>query len=379
MRRIRVLIIDDSVVIRKILGDALAADPDIEVAGLAANGRIGLAKIAQVNPDAVTLDVEMPEMDGLATIREIRKVWPRLPVVMFSTLCERGAAATIEALSRGASDYVTKPSNVGSVNEAIRRITTDLSTKLKALCSTKVASPATASRPSALPSPSTRTPIPPLSFMHPAAGRGMPTLLAIGSSTGGPVALADVIGGLQAGLPVPTVITQHMPPMFTRLLAERLRTTSSLRVSEAVHGQPAEPGCVYVAPGDHHMRVVRTDAGGLKLMLDQGPPENSCRPAVDVMFRSAAEACGAGVLGVVLTGMGQDGMLGARRIVEAGGTVLAQDEATSVVWGMPGAVVREGLAEKALPLGDIALEICRRFTPSAASGVAPGVALRKGA
>lgn len=377
MRRIRVLIIDDSVVIRKILGDALATDPEIEVAGLAANGRIGLAKIAQVNPDAVTLDVEMPEMDGLATIREIRKVWPRLPVVMFSTLCERGAAATIEALSRGASDYVTKPSNVGSVNEAIRRITTDLTTKLKALCGPKLSPPAPVVRPAAL--PPVRPVAPPPSFVHPAAGRGMPSLLAIGSSTGGPVALAEVIGGLRNALPVPTVITQHMPPMFTRLLADRLSNTSSLRVTEAVHGQTAEAGCVYVAPGDYHMRVVRGDAGGLKLLLDQGPPENSCRPAVDVMFRSAADACGAGVLGVVLTGMGQDGMLGARRIVEAGGSVLAQDEATSVVWGMPGAVVREGLAEKTLPLGDIALEICRRFTPSASLTVAPGVALRKGA
>ncbi|HEX8916105.1 MAG TPA: CheB methylesterase domain-containing protein, partial [Humisphaera sp.] len=197
-------------------------------------------------------------------------------------------------------------------------------------------------------------------------------ILAIGSSTGGPAALSTVVPALSAGLPVPVVITQHMPPMFTRLLADRLNAVGPLPASEAVDGEPAEPGRVYVAPGGRHLKVV-ADAGRpgrLRLRLDDGPPENSCRPAVDVMFRTAADACGSGVLAVVLTGMGQDGMLGGRRVVDAGGRVIAQDQATSVVWGMPGAVVRDGLADRVLPLADVAAEVNRRVA-RATGGPAP--------
>jgi two-component system chemotaxis response regulator CheB len=378
IRKLRVLVCDDSVVVRRILTDVIGADPELEVAGVAANGKIALAKIAQVQPDVVTLDVEMPEMDGLEAVREIRKTHPRLPVIMFSTLTERGAEATIEALTRGASDYVAKPSNVGSVGEAIRRISTDLIGKIKALCgrdvarhgvglATRQAPTPAAVRPGSAGDPA--APPPPRPPPRPAWGAtAAPVkLLAVGASTGGPVALAAVLGKLRADFPVPVVVTQHMPPMFTRLLAERLSACTPVRFAEGKAGERLEPGRGYVAPGDFHMSVVRDPAGHLRLALDQGPQENSCRPAVDALFRSAAAAVGPGVLSVVLTGMGQDGMVGARHVVSAGGQVVAQDEATSVVWGMPGAVVREGLASRVLPLDQIAAELNRRVPQARAA------------
>lgn len=355
MRRIRVLIIDDSVVIRRILGDVIAADPSLEVVGAAANGRIGLQMVTQLNPDVVTMDVEMPEMDGLTTVRELRKTHRRLPVIMFSTLTERGASTTLDALSAGASDYVTKPSNVGNVGEAIRRISIDLIGKIKALCGMK-ASPAAAA---ALPALRPVRPKPLVGGTTGTAGTTFVRLLAVGSSTGGPVALASFIGGLEANFPVPVIITQHMPPMFTRMLAERLSLGGKLKVKEGAAGDILQPGHGYVAPGDYHMTVHRQD-GQFRIALNQQPPENSCRPAVDVMFRSAAEGFGAGVLGVVLTGMGQDGMLGARQIREGGGEMIVQDEATSVVWGMPGAIARDGSADVILPLDQIADAVNRR-------------------
>ncbi|QOV88117.1 protein-glutamate methylesterase/protein-glutamine glutaminase [Humisphaera borealis] len=354
MRRIRVLIIDDSVVIRRILGDVIASDPSLEVVGAAANGRIGLQMIGQVSPDIVTMDVEMPEMDGLTTVRELRKTHRRLPVIMFSTLTERGASTTLDALSAGASDYVTKPSNVGNVGEAIRRISTELVGKIKGICGMQT--PAVAAVPPR-PRPIVRPPS--ASDTLKPTGPSAVRLLAVGCSTGGPVALATFIGGLEANFPVPVIITQHMPPMFTRMLADRLSIGGKLKVKEGAAGDILQAGHGYVAPGDYHMRIERHEAG-FRVALNQEPPENSCRPAVDVMFRSVAATHGAGVLGVVLTGMGQDGMLGARQIRDAGGEMLVQDEATSVVWGMPGAVARDGSADAVLPLDQIADAVNRR-------------------
>jgi len=349
--KIRVLIVDDAVVIRRIVSDVLAGDPGIEVAGAAANGKIALAKIPQVNPDLVTMDVEMPEMDGLAALAEIRKLYPRLPVVMFSTLTSRGASAALDALAAGANDYVTKPSNVGNVQEAMQRIREELIPKIKGLCR-KHTDPVTAANSIHVSPPTTRA----LSAMKPS---GRVEVVVIGISTGGPNALAEVIQALPRDLPVPVLVVQHMPPVFTRVLAERLNQKSQVSVKEAQDSEEVLPSTVYIAPGDYHM-TLQHKMSRLLIGLNQGMPENSCRPAVDVLFRSAAAVLGGSVLGVVMTGMGQDGLRGSEAIREAGGCVIAQDEATSVVWGMPGFVAKAALAAQLVPLPQIALAIARR-------------------
>src|SRR5688572_11164863 len=382
------------------LTDVLSAEADIEVSGVAANGKIALQKIAQGLPDVVTLDVEMPEMDGLATLREIRKTWPKLPVIMFSTLTERGAAATLDALALGASDYVTKPANVGSVTAAIAKIREELVPKVRALSGATPPSaaptPASAAAPAATIKPGTASTAPARSlngmtwasaalasggarpgpsFTATSAasriGAERPAIVAIGVSTGGPNALAALVPALPGDFPVSVVIVQHMPPMFTRLLAERLNMQSKLKVVEGQAGMALQAGTVYIAPGDFHMELQASGTSVL-VRLVQTPPENSCRPAVDVLFRSVARTYGGRVLGVILTGMGQDGLRGCETIHEAGGRVVVQDEATSIVWGMPGFVARAGLAEKVLPLDTIAAEIARRagapLVPGATSG-----------
>jgi two-component system, chemotaxis family, protein-glutamate methylesterase/glutaminase len=349
MPPIRVLIVDDSVVVRKVLAEVLASIPSVEVAGTASNGAVALAKIPQVNPDVITLDIEMPGMDGLQTLAEIRKQYPKLPVVMCSTLTERGASVTLEALARGASDYVTKPSNSENLSAAREQIKLDLGAKILALGTRSVP------RSSVLRAP------PPV-----VQGEGQRIdILAIGTSTGGPNALAEMVPGLPGNFPVPVVVVQHMPPVFTRLLAERLNARSPLSVHEAVAGARLEPGHVWVAPGNYHMTVVRK---GREVVLDlnQDPPENSCRPAVDVLFRSVAHTYASHSLAVVMTGMGSDGTRGARSIHDAGGQILVQDEATSVVWGMPGSVAGLGLADQIRPLKQIAPEVVRRVTSSIA-------------
>lgn len=349
MPKIRVLIVDDAVVMRRLIGEALGRDPDIEVVGAAAHGLIALAKIPQVNPDVITLDVEMPEMDGLTTLREIRKLYPKLPVIMFSTLTERGAVQTIEALAAGATDYVTKPANVGSIGLSVQRLEEELAPKIKLHGRRVVAgSPA-------------MPPRPPLSGSLPRIPVvAQPIeLICLGTSTGGPNALAEIFHSIPRPLPVPILIVQHMPVVFTRLLAERLDKLGAVRFCEGAEGQAVEPGCAYVAPGGRHLELVRV-AGGLRLHLQDAPPENSCRPAVDVLFRSVASVCGRHALAVVLTGMGQDGLHGCRALHEQHAQILAQDEATSVVWGMPGYVAQAGLADRVVPLDEMAPEICRR-------------------
>lgn len=347
MLPIRVLIVDDSVVVRKLLGDALGASREVAVAGTASSGAIALAKIPQLNPDVITLDVEMPGLNGIETLAEIRKLYPRLPVIMFSTLTERGAAVTLEALSLGASDYLTKPTNSKSLAAAIEQVRTGLIEKIVGL----VRRPAVAV-----------APVPPAkrAFLE----RRI-EVLAIGTSTGGPNALAAVIPQLPRDFPIPTVVVQHMPPLFTRLLAERLHAQSQLAVREAEADQPVEPGQVWIARGDYHLAVRRMGTG-VVLKLNQEAPENSCRPAVDVLFRSVAETFGANVLAVVMTGMGSDGARGAAHVRQSGGEVLIQDESTSVVWGMPGAVASAGLADQICPLPEISQEIVRRVKASRA-------------
>jgi two-component system, chemotaxis family, protein-glutamate methylesterase/glutaminase len=351
MTGIRVLVVDDSVVIRKVLCEALAADPEIEVVGSAADGHIALSKIAALSPDLITLDVEMPVMPGIETLVAIRKLYPKLPVIMFSTLTERGAAITLEALSLGASDYLTKPGDSGSLEETRARIQAELIPKVKMLCWRRTeAKPALAAVKA------------PLRLVAPARRPGFAghiELVAIGASTGGPNALTEVLRGLSGEFPVPIVVVQHMPPFFTRLLAERLNKHSAIRIREGEAGSELKPGEAWIAPGDFHMRVVREGKTG-RLVMSQEPPQNSCRPAVDVLFDSVAQAYRANTLAVVLTGMGSDGVKGSQRIRDAGGQVIVQDEASSVVWGMPGQVAAAGLAEAVLPLDEIAEEIERR-------------------
>ena len=359
MDKIRVFIVDDSAVIRRLLSDLLKEDPHIEVIGMAANGELALPKIQQLHPDLVTLDMEMTVMDGIETLKALRKSQPKLPVIMFSTLTERGSSATMDALSLGASDYVTKPANVGSVIEGMGRIREELIPKIKALCASKFTAPTPQPSP---PRPEFRSTRP---VRRSAQGGGI-EILAIGVSTGGPNALAELMPALGKNFPVPVVVVQHMPPLFTRLLADRLGAISGFKCREGAEGELLRPGQLWVAPGGFHMVTERV-RDGVMLHLHDEKPENSCRPAVDVLFRSVAKCYGAGVLSVVLTGMGQDGLKGCEAVSAAGGQILVQDEASSVVWGMPGAVSNAGLAEKVLPLSELGPEILRRLQSAPSS------------
>jgi len=401
---IRVLVVDDSVVIRKLLTTTLGEVAGLEVVATAALGKIALAKIPQCHPDVVILDLEMPEMDGIETLRRIRKDAPRLPVIMFSTRTERGAAATIDALTAGASDYVAKPSNVGSVLLAMARVREELVPKIIALTAgrtgavpdlppnpfvtARLAAPlaprppavATATaptsplaliggaRPTSQPMARSRTTDNPLVLdgpirLRPPGGPRPPVeIVAIGASTGGPNALAVMLAQIPAAFPVPIVIVQHMLASFTRHFADRLAAQCQIKIVEASPGELLAPGCAYIARGDYHL-VVERKAGRAQLAINQDPLENFCRPAVDVLFRSVAHCYGAGALALVLTGMGHDGLHGSIAIREAGGDVIVQDEASSVVWGMPGFIARAGLASQVLALDQISGELRRRVVP----------------
>ncbi|MEV0570655.1 chemotaxis response regulator protein-glutamate methylesterase [Dactylosporangium sp. NPDC050588] len=387
---ISVLVVDDSVVVRRLITDALSDDPEIRVVGTAPNGKVALTKIEQLRPDLVTLDIEMPIMDGLETLRAIRALYARLPVIMFSTLTAAGATATLDALSAGASDYVTKPANVGSVAESIRSVREQIIPRIHALCggrrtalaparppigigpnigpNTRVFGAGTAVAPplarpggNALPTV-TRPPAtaPPTSAPVRTAPRSdRVEVVTIGCSTGGPDALTTVVRALPANLPVPVVVVQHMPPVFTKMFADRLDRTAALTVVEATGDMAVRPGTVYIAPGDFHLEVHRRGTEVIT-KLNTGPPENFCRPAVDVLFRSVARTYGGATLAIILTGMGQDGKRGAEQLRTTGAEIVVQDEATSVVWGMPGAVATAGLAHAVLPLGEIAQHLISR-------------------
>jgi two-component system chemotaxis response regulator CheB len=345
MAKTRVLVVDDAVLVRKIISDALSQDPELEVVGSAANGAIALQKLDQLAPDVVTLDVEMPEMDGIETLKRMRAARPQLPVIMVSALTERGGTVTLDALSLGAADYITKPSG-SSGKEAFAD---QLRQKIHSLTRTRLRSAASPAQPT----PPAMTPT------KARAGSAEPPLvLAIGVSTGGPNALAELLPTLPASFPVPILITQHMPPLFTRLLAERLSKKCSLPAVEAEEGMLLKAGTIYIAPGDFHMEVY-TRADEHKITLTQSPAENSCRPAVDVMLRSLVGVFKDRILCVILTGMGSDGLKGATLVKQAGGRVIAQDEKSSVVWGMPGVVVNAGLADKVLSLEELGPELVR--------------------
>jgi two-component system chemotaxis response regulator CheB len=350
----RILVVDDSALMRRLLSRALEGQADFVVDGTAADGQAALVAIERRPPDLVTLDVEMPQLDGLATLAQIRQRWPRLPVIMCSTLTANGAAVTLDALARGASDYIAKPTSASSLDANLKAFGGELSRKIRALLRLREpAGPLAAAAPA--PPPAAPPPRPRR------AGHHRPRLLAIGASTGGPNALAEVLRHLPASLPVPVVVAQHMPPVFTRMLAERLDGICKLAVREGQDGAALLPGTVWLAPGDHHMRIEQRDGRPL-LRLDQEPPVNFCRPAVDPLLQSAGDCYGAEVLALILTGMGRDGQQGCRQLYALGASVYVQDEASSVVWGMPGAVAQAGLAQRILPLADIGPAVVTRLT-----------------
>ena len=353
MRKIRVFIIDDAAAMRRLISEALAADAELEIAGSAENGRVALERIAHARPDVLVLDLEMPVMGGLEMLAELRRVHPRLPVIVFSSDTRPGAEATLDALWLGAGDYVTK-SKTHSPAQAVRHIHAELVPRIKALCAARLASEPPAPRRGA----AARPVAPPV---RPRGPRSGPIhLIAIGASTGGPNALGALLPALGHELAVPIVIVQHMPPLFTRFLAERLSAKGGPPVREAVDGDGLAPGFAWIAPGDWHMRL-ENSASTVRIRLDRGAHVHSCRPSVDVLFESVADVFGSGVLGVVLTGMGQDGLRGCERLVAAGSRVLVQDEASSVVWGMPGMVARANLADRVLPLDQLGNEILQRI------------------
>jgi two-component system chemotaxis response regulator CheB len=345
--KIRVMVADDSAIVRGLASRWLGAEADFEIVGMALNGRDAVRMATQTRPDVIVLDVEMPELDGLGAIPEILKAVPGVRILMASTLTHRNAEVTIKAMSLGAADYLPKP-QTGKIGgaEDFRR---DLVARVRALGGARHR---ITHRPAAAPPP---RPVTPNAVPRPVrAGPAIiPEVVVLASSTGGPQALQAVATGLAKRLTQPLLIVQHMPPMFTTILAEHLTKAAGVPCEEAKDGMPVRGGRVYIAPGDFHMRLARKH-GALTLALDQSAPVNFCRPAADPLFMSAVEACGAAVLGVVLTGMGSDGKRGCEAIVAKGGSVLVQDEATSVVWGMPGAVVNAGVPATVRPLPEIA-------------------------
>jgi len=355
--RIRVLVVDDSVVIRRLVTHALEEDPELQVVGVAANGSIALQRIPQLTPDVLTLDIEMPEMNGLETLRRVRRDYPHLRVIMFSTLTERGADVTLEALTLGADDYVTKASNEVSLDRSITHLREELVPKIKQFFrrggQNRAPARTETTQLPAVSRPEGSKPVLPTTKMR-------PRVIVIGVSTGGPAALARILPQFSAGFRLPILVVQHMPALFTRFLAERLCTSCLLPVEEASQGQRVDAGKVLIAPGDFHLKVAWRGAE-VHVQLDQSPPQNFCRPAVDALFSSIADVYGGAVIAVVLTGMGHDGLRGAEILKARGATILAQDEASSVVWGMPGAVVNSGLADRVLPLDQVVPEILRKL------------------
>lgn len=370
VRPARILIVDDSAVMRAVLRRAITSDKRIEVVATAANGAFALRILESFRPDLVLLDVEMPVMDGLCTLKQMRATGWLTPVIMCSSLTHRGARVTIEALASGASDYVAKPLGHSSREAGAEALAQDLIPRILALTgATSAQNNFEPAHPSLLPHANylsdAAISVP---RQHQPASFASPVVLMIGVSTGGPAALEVVLSALPSKFPLPVLIVQHMPELFTKMLAERLNDRCALRVSEAVTGEPVQPGRVYIAKGNRHMEVFSKEryvpgaSPAVVLRLTEDPPENHCRPAVDALFRSGISVYGSGVLAVVLTGMGFDGLAGARMVREHGGAVLAQDQATSAVWGMPGAVVHAGLAHRILPLPAIVPEILRLVT-----------------
>ena len=365
-RRIRVMIVDDAVVVRGLFARWVEAEPDLEVVASLRTGREAVNQVERADPDVVVLDVDMPELDGLAALPLLLEKRRDLVVIMASTLTRRNAEISLNALSLGAADYIPKPASNREVTgspsfrrdliEKIRQL--GLRSKRLRFGNLRARVPGTEA-PAALPLKLRATPEQPIALRPlPATA---PRVLVIGSSTGGPQALNAIVTQIGSVLDrAPVLITQHMPPTFTTILAEHLARLTKRPVREAVEGEEVNAGTIYLAPGGRHMSVVRRD-GIAVIALDDGPLVNFCKPAVDPLFSSAAEVWGPKVLALVLTGMGSDGLRGAQAITDAGGCILAQDEPTSVVWGMPGQVAHAGLCSAVLPLDEIAPRLTRLF------------------
>jgi two-component system chemotaxis response regulator CheB len=334
---VKVMICDDSWVIRGALARILESDPDVTVVAKVENGKMAVDQIRAAQADVVVLDIEMPVMDGLTALPLLLRADPGIRIIMASTLTTRGAAIALRALRMGASDYVPKPSSIGTISDdGFRR---ELLEKVKGLghLRRRTTAPVYAHKPIALrPAPA-----------QPAR------LLAVGSSTGGPQALFTLVQGLGRSVGVPVLMTQHMPATFTPILAEHLNRLGMMPCAEARDGESLVAGRIYLAPGDRHLKV-EGGRGGLRARVTMEPPENFCRPSVDPMLRSATIACDGRVLVAMLTGMGRDGLAGTEKVIEAGGAAVGQDEASSVVWGMPGAIALAGLCHAVLPLPKIA-------------------------
>ncbi|MGO8915134.1 MAG: protein-glutamate methylesterase/protein-glutamine glutaminase [Stellaceae bacterium] len=349
------MVVDDSAVIRGLLTRSLEADPEVEVLASASNGEMALNALARHDIEIVILDIEMPVMDGLTALPKMLAAKPGLKVIIASTLTRRGADISMKALAAGAADYLTKPgaSALTSADEFKR----ELLAKVKALGHARrkaagLAAPQMIQRAPGLVEEPRQPDLLRRVMALRTASREPPEVVAIGSSTGGPQALFSVMGALRGVLKQPIFITQHMPATFTTILAEHIARASGYAAAEGVDGEPVRGGRIYVAPGDFHM-TVDSGRGEKVVRLLKTPPENFCRPSVDPMLRSLAAAYGGRVLTLILTGMGHDGLNGGKAVIEAGGTLIAQDEATSVVWGMPGAVAMAGLCSAVLPLGEI--------------------------
>ena len=340
----RLLIVDDSAVIRRDLTAALAREPGLAVVGSASSGRVALMKIPLLQPDVVLLDIELPDLDALETLATIRQEWPKLPIIILNVPTIPGAAATVDALTLGASGYAMKPEAAVPSPDALASLAAEVVSRIEQCC------PGFSRD-----QPAVRKPPRGLA----AAAFKRIDIVVIGVSTGGPQALMDVLPVFTVDFPVPILIVQHMPPVFTKLLAERLAEKSRIPVAEGMLYQTLAPGHAWIAPGDFHMSVER-DGEEVRIVTDRKAPENSCRPAADVLFRSVAQVYGAHVLAVVMTGMGQDGFRGCEQVRANGGQVIVQDEASSVVWGMPGIVSKAGLADQIVPLKGLGTEIVDR-------------------
>jgi two-component system chemotaxis response regulator CheB len=351
--RIRVMVVDDSSVVRGIITKALESDPAIRVAASLPNGAVALRSLPTMPVDVIILDVEMPEMDGIAALPQLLAVSPGVKIIMVSSLTRRNADISLRALSLGAADYVPKPaSGLGTADD----FRNELITKVKAHAARAARSrPGQAAAPSLRPQPAA-APAKTVALRKSMIER--PAVIAIGSSTGGPQALAEVLKNLGPGVTQPIVITQHMPPTFTAILAEHMTRYAGRPAAEGQDGEMLKPGHIYIAPGGRHMLLEQAGTGTV-IRLSDAPPENSCRPAVDPMLRSLAQIYKKKLLVVILTGMGYDGLKGSKVVVEGGGALIAQDQATSVVWGMPGAVAQAGICNAVLPLQEIGKAIGR--------------------
>jgi two-component system chemotaxis response regulator CheB len=360
MRKIRVLIIDDSALVRRLLTEILSSDPEIEIVGTAMDPHIARQKIKDLNPDVLTLDVEMPKMDGISFLRQLMRLRP-MPVIMISSLTEEGAETTLEALAAGAIDFISKPKI--DIANTLGDYTDDIVSKIKSAARVKVVARDTRSTNKLTPSSGavsqdkdsidekySATVI----LQRPAQIRTLRTtdkIIAIGASTGGTEAIKEILAQLRADNPA-ILIAQHIPSVFSSAFARRMNLLSAMTVVEAAEAQQILPGHVYIAPGDKHLLLVR-DGARYRCQLNDGPPVNRHRPSVDVLFRSVAQNAGKNAIGVILTGMGADGARGLNEMREAGAITIAQDEKSSVVWGMPGEAVKLGAAQKIMALDQI--------------------------